>query len=237
MLELRSPTCYNCFVCLKKPSFSTEQFYHIYNRGVEKRNIFLEETDYFRFIHDLYELNDKNAVINLYRNVGVTISHSRDLLVEIVCYCLMPNHFHLILKQAQDGGITKFMQKLGIGYALYFNQKYDRVGGLFQGRFKAVLITNDEYLIHLSRYIHLNPVELIEKNWQGEGIKNLSKVRKFLEKYRWSSYQDYIGIKNFPSVISQEPIWWYFKDKEECKKFVEEFALDELSKIASIKLE
>ncbi len=224
----------------KKPVFSTGKFYHIYNRGVEKRVIFLKDADYFRFIHCLYELNDSKAVVNLSRNVGVTISNNRekrDLLVDVVCYCLMPNHFHLILKQHQDGGVTKFMQKLGISYAMYFNQKYERVGSLFQGRFKAVLIENDDYLMHLSRYIHLNPVKRIEEDWQERGIKSWTKVKKFLESYRWSSYQDYIGIKNFPSVIFQKPIWWYFKNSKEYREFIEEFTIEELIRITDIKLE
>lgn len=109
---------------------------------------------------------------------------------------------------------------------MYFNQKYDRVGSLFQGRFKSVGIESDEYLMHLSRYIHINPVELIEKGWREKGIKDWQKVRKFLESYRYSSYPDYIGIKNFPSVISIDFLLGYLKGSNRYRDFVEGFASD-----------
>jgi len=134
----------------------------------------------------------------------------------------MPNHFHLIIKQRIENGIVLFMQKLGSGYTNYFNLKYKRVGPLFQGRFKAISIENDNYLMHLSRYIHLNPIELIKPNWKISGIRNLSKSNRFLEKYRYSSYQDYIGKKNFPSITQRDFINQYFKNTKEYKKFVQE---------------
>ncbi len=211
----------------KKPKFINNNFYHVYNRGVEKREIFLDDFDYLRFIHDLYEFNDSHPALKF--SIGDTISDNRkskkrNLLVDIICYCLMPNHFHLILRQRIEGGIVEFMRKLGVGYAMYFNQKYKRIGGLFQGRFKAIMIDNDEYLIHLSRYIHLNPIELVEKDWLEWGIQNRAKVEKFLIRYRWSSYLDYLGIKNFPSVIQPDFIWQYFEVIDDYRKFIESFA-------------
>ncbi|MDA2922906.1 transposase, partial [Patescibacteria group bacterium AH-259-L07] len=180
----------------RKVTFVNNQFYHIYNRGVEKRDVFMNEKDYLRFIHDLYELNDQNLVENSsfrfnqnYR-LPVSIVKQRELLVNILCFCLMPNHYHLILEQLKDNGIPRFMQKLGIGYVNYFNIKYERVGSLFQGRYQAIHIDNENYLLHLSRYIHLNPVELIEPKWKEEGIKNLKKIKEFLRDYRWSNYLD-----------------------------------------------
>ena len=115
------------------------------------------------------------------------------------------------------------MQKLGTGYSMYFNQKYQRVGSLFQGRFKAVLVENDNYLLHLSRYIHFNPVELIEPNWKTKGVKNLAKSNRFLEKYRFSSYLDYIGKKNFSSITQRDFINEYFENPKEYKKFMQEY--------------
>ncbi len=96
------------------------------------------------------------------------------MLVEILCFCLMPNHFYLILKQLIEGGILLFMQKLA-GYVYYFNLKFKRIRSLFQGKFKAIEIDNENYLLHLSRYQHLNPLELIEPDWKEDGIKNLKK--------------------------------------------------------------
>jgi len=224
---------------MKRPPFINSHIYHIYNRGVEKRRVFLDDQDRFRFIHDLYEFNNEDPAINInywfqrkqskYMEVRLPyIREKRKLLVEILAWCLMPNHYHLLLRQRIDNGLVLFMQKLGTGYTNYFNQKYQRVGPLFQGKFKAVLVENDNYLMHLSRYIHLNPVELIEPNWKMGGIKNFKKADKFLEKYRYSSYLDYIGKKNFPSVTQRDFINNYFDNFREYKKFMEEYiSLDE----------
>lgn len=219
---------------MKRPPFINSYIYHIYNRGVEKRKVFLDNQDRFRFIHDLYEFNDEGPVINInyrfqrnrskYMEVELPyIRKKRKLLVDIFVWCLMPNHYHLLLRQKIDKGIVLFMQKLGGGYTNYFNLKYKRVGSLFQGRFKAIVVENDNYLTHLSRYIHLNPVELIEPNWKIKGIKNWSKSKNFLEKYRYSSYLDYIGRKNFPSLTQRDFINEYFKNSKEYKKFMQDY--------------
>ena len=147
----------------------------------------------------------------------------------------MPNHFHLIVKQLVDGGITKFMHKLGTGYTLYFNQKYKRTGSLFEGKFKRIYIDKDEYLIHLSRYIHLNPIELIQHDWKKRGIKDWEKVNEFLKNYRWSSYPDYIGKKNFPSVIKKDFLMGYFdKSKEKYENFVRNWISEDLKKVVQL---
>lgn len=214
------------------------EFYHVFNRGVEKRDIFVQEEDYLRFIHDLYEFNDQNQVLNLkFRfNYGsqTSIVRKRLLIVNIHCFCLMPNHFHLILEPLVDNGISLFMQKMGSGYTNYFNNKYQRVGPLFQGRFKRIKVEKDEYLLHLSRYQHLNPIELIVPNWSKEGLGNWQKVNEFLKTYRWTSYLDYIGIKNFPSVINREFISGYFQTPNEYEKYVSEFIPETLIKIKNL---
>ncbi|MFN3301904.1 MAG: transposase, partial [Patescibacteria group bacterium] len=217
-----------------------------YNRGVEKRDIFVDDKDYLRFIHDLYEFNDKNPVFNLnfrlksnYRDPTSIVEKERKkrkLLVEILCFCLMPNHFHLILKQVAENGIPLFMQKLG-GYAYYFNSKYRRIGPLFQGRFKAIQIDNENYLLHLSRYIHLNPIEIVEPKWKEKKVINLQKINKFLKSYRWSSYLDYIGIKNFPSVTQRQLINSYFKTPKDYRNFIIKFLPKDLSKIEDLIIE
>lgn len=236
---------------MRKTVFANNHYYHVYNRGVEKRDIFSDEKDYFRFIHDLYEFNDSNTVTNLnfrfksdyrgsdYRGPTSIVDKQRkkrDLLVEILCFCLMPNHFHLILKQLIDNGISLFMQKLG-GYVYYFNLKYQRVGPLFQGKFKAIEIDNENYLLHLSRYIHLNPLEIIEPNWKEGGIRDWKKAIQFLESYRWSSYLDYLGIKNFPSITQRELINSYFKNPVEYKKFITDFLPGDFNKIQDLIIE
>ncbi|MDA2936063.1 transposase [Patescibacteria group bacterium AH-259-L05] len=228
---------------MRKTKFANKHFYHVYNRGVEKRDIFLSEKNYVRFIHDLYEFNSVDPAQKFTAKIGVPISDNFEnkeinRLVNIVCFCLMPNHFHLILEQLNDGGITQFMQKLGIGYVYYFNLKYERVGPLFQGRYKAIHIDNENYLLHLSRYIHLNPVELVESKWKEQGITNWENVNEFLEQYRWSSYLDYIGKKNFPSVIHNDIIRYYFGSLEEdYKGFVNNWLTQSMNRIEKLVLE
>lgn len=209
---------------MKRPKFTINNIYHIYNRGVEKRKIFLDDDDYFRFIHNLFEFNDVQPAANLYyksyeiRSRKIEKRAPRRLLVKILAFCLMPNHFHLLLEPLQENGISFFLRKLGIGYAMYFNQKYNRTGGLFQGRFKGVLVNQESHFIHLPFYIHLNPLDLIAPKWKERIIKNYPKTIKFLESYRWSSYLDYIGVKNFPSVTQREFLTEFFNGPQEHKK-------------------
>ena len=217
-----------------KPPFVEDEIYHIYNRGVEKRNIFLDDEDYLRFIHNLFEFNDiapagkfstKKTIGSPTSDVsnGASDDKKRKLIVEILVFTLMPNHFHLILKQKVENGIVKFMQKLGTGYANYFNKKYKRVGGLFQGKFKAVVIEKESYFEHISFYIHANPLKYL-----GSPTSETSEISEilFLEKYRWSSFLDYIGKKNFPSITSRELFLDFFgsekKYLEQTKQWVKE---------------
>ncbi len=223
----------------KRPQFANDEFYHVFNRGVEKRNIYMETSDYYRFIFSLYECNDKNSVImrerikkrkEVKKYIGETYvfyeNDKRELLVEILAFCLMPNHYHLVLQQLIDGGISLFMKKLANSYTGYFNEKYDRkgIGVLFQGVFRAVHIKDDRQLSVLTNYIFTNPVELIEKDWKEKGVRDEGKAMKFLESYKWSSYLDYVGIKNFPSIIKKDFLNRFFgssvKIEEEVKGWV-----------------
>ena len=222
--------------------FIDNQFYHVYNRGTNSREIFKGEKDYFRFIHCLYEFNDRNPALahHWMARKGELLNKpaEREMLVDIHSFCLMPNHFHLILQQRVDAGITKFMRKLGTGYTMYFNEKYERTGVLFQGKFKSIPVLTDEYLLHLSRYIHLNPIDLIEPGWKEFGIKDWDKAQSFLKGYRWSSFLDYVGIKNFPSVITQiNFLGGYFSSPGQYKDFVFDFMAKDISEIKSLSLE
>jgi len=202
---------------MRKTIFANNEIYHIYNRGVEKRKIFLDDKDYFRFIHDLFEFNDEAPAENIYykthnlksyevkpRKKPRKIRRPRKLIVEILAFCLMPNHFHLFVRQLKDGGIPKFMHKLGTGYTMSFNQKYERVGSLFQGSYKAILIDQEPYFYHLLHYIHLNPLDLKFPGWREGELKDYKEAIKFLENYRWSSHLDYISRKNFPSITNRK---------------------------------
>lgn len=208
------------------------EFYHLFDRGVEKRQIFMDKNDYFRFIHDLYEFNDVKPALQ-FGNVGRATSNTssniasnieernRDLLVNVHAFVLMPNHHHLLAEQLKDDGITLFMKKLHGGYARGFNEKHKRNGYLFQGRFKDVHVSRDKQLAHLVCYIHSNPLKIWKKNWKEKQLTKpeIKEALKFLEKYRWSSHLDYLGIKNFPSIINKEFLLEFFNGTEGYKKF------------------
>ena len=213
-----------------KREIVTGEIFHVLNRGVDNREIFLDEEDYFRFIHNLFEFNDPSPVFNLsyYLNrlqsidfVNQYIKKPRKLIVEILAFCLMPNHFHLLLRQREEGGLTKFMRKIGVGYANYFNQKYQRSGALFQGRFKLILVKEETHFIHLPYYIHFNPLDLKMPDWREGEIENYQNAIKFLESYRWSSHLDYLSKKNFPSVTQREFLLKIFGGSENYKRGIE----------------
>lgn len=155
--------------------------------------------------------------------VAVIVTDKRDLLVEILAFCLMPNHLHLLVRQLKEGGISKFMQKLGSGYASYFKKKYGLKlrGHFFQDRFEAVHIKTDIQLRVVFVYIHTNPISLIEPKWKEKGIANPKKVIKFVENYKWSSYPDYIGKKNFPSLTERKFMLKVMKGEKGCREWVE----------------
>ncbi len=183
----------------RKISFSIGYFYHIYNRGVDKRDIFMEDGDYIRFLRILSVFNNMERCRSSYRGP------SSQKLVGVLCYCLMPNHFHLILTPLVENGIQKFMRKVGTGYAMYFNEKYKRTGSLFENRYKAILIDSDSYFLHLTRYIHLNPVKLLYPDWKERKVK-WGKLEKFLKDYRWSSLPFYLGIIKNSNILNSKLI-------------------------------
>jgi len=164
--------------------FADNEFYHIYNRGVEKRTTFMDDRDYQRFLQTLeyYRFKEPAAKFSARNRPSLkSTNQNEETIVEIICFCLMPNHFHLILKQESESGITKFIRKVLNSYTKYFNTKYSRVGPLFQGAFKAKHIEGNEQLIHLSRYIHLNPL--------------IDYLAKELVSYKHSSYSEFVGDK------------------------------------------
>lgn len=182
--------------------FHDDAIYHVYNRGVERRNIFQDDQDYRYFLayFDKYlgAIEFKDSFNRPYTKLSLD--------VQLLAYCLMPNHIHLVLKQKREGGITQLMRKVQTGYAMYFNQKYSRVGSLFQGVYKASLVQDDSYLMHLSRYVHLNPVSL--------GL--------LPELYPYSSYAAYLGESN-PSFLHKKDIFELFESVASYQSFVDEW--------------
>lgn len=203
------------------------EFYHTYNRGTERRKIFLEDSDYARGVHDLYEFNDIKAVINLNRrydgsSTAINMSQPREKVVNLLSWCLMPNHYHIFSYPAIEKGLPKFHQKFGGGYTWFFNAKYKRDGALFQGRYKRVQVTNDTQALQLICYIHANPLDIWKPNWKEKGLTEteIQDALEFLEKeYRWSSHLDYSGVKNFPSLLDTGFITRFFKNLEEYREF------------------
>ncbi len=203
---------------------------HVLNRGVDKRKIFLDEQNYFRFVHDLFEFNDVAPVNNLtyffrkeYKDVKrpyirFNEKERRKLLVKIHAFCLMPNHYHLFLSAAVENGIPLFMKKFNGGYARYFNEKYERKGGLFESTYKKVIIEDEAHFIHLPYYIHLNPLDLIASEWRERKLNNFKKAMNFLDTYRWSSHLDYAGKKNFPSVTQRDALLDFFGDSNQYRR-------------------
>jgi len=149
-------------------------------------------------------------------------------IVSIGGWCLMTNHFHLLIRQEVDGGITKFMRKLGVGYSMYFNIKYERSGALFGGLFKSKLIgVDDNYMTHLFGYIHINPLEIAFPDWKEKINKSSVDMKKFLESYRYSSYLDYLGVDRIEkSILKAENFPNYFQNNKSFKDFVENYFVD-----------
>lgn len=213
---------------IKRPQLVNNEIYHVVTRGVGDSLIFKNDNDRYRAIFSLYEFNTTQGVeIRIQRrkrkNNGEQFSDRRKNLVAILTFCFMPNHIHLLLKQLKENGITQFMRKFGAGYAGYFNKKYNRKGHLFQGRFRAVHIKTDRQLQAAFVYIHINPISLLYPKWKERGIKDPQKAVKFIENYKWSSYQDYSNKNNFPSVTKRDFIFKIVGGESGCRKLVEDW--------------
>ncbi len=186
-------------------AISIDEFYHVYNRGNDKREIFLDEKDYLRFQTLLYISNNIETIhISNFQDAPLEKLFSiprEDMLVSIGAYCLMPNHFHLLVKEKIEGGLSLFMQKLSTAYTMYFNKKYSRTGSLFGGKFKIKHLDSDKYLKYQFYYIHLNPTSIIEPGWKDRKLINIKKTKDFLKTYKYSSYNDYLNRERIEKVI------------------------------------
>lgn len=194
--------------------FAPDEYYHLYNRGTEKRKIFLNEADRNRFISLLYLCNASEHVQISADRFTYTecFAHERQSpLTAIGAYCLMPNHFHLLVREMKEGGISKFMQKLLTAYTMYFNTKYQRSGALFQGKFKATHAASDRHLKYLYAYIHLNPIKCIDPEWKKRGATDRRRAKAYLADYKNSSYADYMDVKRMEGkILSRKEFPDYF---------------------------
>lgn len=225
-------------------TYVSDSYYHIYNRGVEKRTIFEDDNDYTVFLACLKLYLNPPKPID--RRFSVTLqgpspTDTNTLVyapcrqpnnhygkIELVAYCLMPNHFHLCIKQTEKRDMDHFMRSLSTKYAMYFNKKYERVGSLFQGRYKAVLIETEEQFTYLTKYIHRNPLALTSYK---------DRPRQ-LGKYSFSSYPNYLGARR-QNWINPTNILSYFSEKNRYnsyQSFVEE-SISEIENEKNITLE
>ncbi len=193
---------------IRKIQFVPAEFYHIFNRGNGKQNIFYHDKDRYRFLQAIYLSNNVNTFLGIeelergksgyaladIKNILETNMIPHDPLVRICADCLMPNHYHFLIQEIKEGGISKFMQRLGTSYAKYFVTKHKRPGSLFQGRFKATHIENDDQLKYLLAYVNaINPAQLVEPNLKERGIKNLKKALDQVNNYKWSTHFEFMG--------------------------------------------
>lgn len=209
------------------------ELYHLIHRGIDGRKIFMDNQDRARFVHDLYEFNDTQPAQEYVRavgsapvaqvpHVGRTTSHMRERLVDIHGWKLMDNHTHLLVSERIENALTLFTKKLG-GYARYFNERHERRGPLFENGTKKILIKEEPHALYILHYIHLNGLDDFSgaKGWRERDkgtVKDVSAALEHLKRDRWSSYRDYCGIPNFPSILTKT------LHEERCGEYVGELA-------------
>jgi len=183
------------------------ELYHILNRGVDKRVVFTDTQDYVRFYRNLLTLNDIENVPHNQWSIDARLNKKRGSvkkLVEIHSYCLMPNHYHMLISPIADDGIALFMKKINMGYSKYFNERNERTGALWQGKYKSIPILRDSHFNYIPYYIHLNPLDLKFPGWRKGKIDNPSSAFKFLEAYRWSSHQFFLNTHEQNNPVVQD---------------------------------
>ena len=212
----------------RKFVFSIGEFYHLYSRGNDKRKIFLTNNDHQRFICSLYAANSSEPI-----HLSDLPQWSKQIwkqargktLVDIGAYCLMPNHFHLLIKEKKEGGVTSFMRKLLTSYSSYFNVKHKRTGKLFEGAFKATHVDNDQYLNYLYAYIHLNPIKIDNPDgWPDKVVANSHLAKQFLEHYKYSSYHEHLGRqRQEQAILTPSAFPEYFRTPREFQDFLDDW--------------
>lgn len=195
----------------RKTPFATDEWYHCYSRGIDKRITYEDVRDYYRFLEQLYLANSEIPLrrddIGTQHFEKILQTKRNGALVSIGAFCLMPNHFHLVLKEISGNGITTFMQKLGTAYTMYFNGRYTRTGSLFVKPFRSRHIEDDRHLQHLINYVHCNPAELYEPKWKTGHIKNLRTLTEKLIEYPYSSLGAYEDTQLPTRAILDEDIF------------------------------
>lgn len=205
------------------------EWYHCYGRGVDKRKVFLVKKDYERFLLLMYVGNGTNAIhiSNLKDKDFLHALSSSDIergvpIVEIDAYCLMPNHFHFLIKEIREGGLALFMQKIMTGYTMYFNKKNDRTGSLFSGTYKSKHIVDDRYIKQVVSYIHCNPIELYEPNWKEFTKTSLLRTKQILSAYPYSSFQSFIDMTTPEKKLLGDSIFTLYDTKPSIEEMLKQ---------------
>lgn len=214
----------------RKTPFVLGEYYHLYNRGVDKRTIFSSVSDYKRFLMLLYLGNSSfdvriGNVLKTKTYEEVFSQERGDPLVAIGAFCLMPNHFHILATPLMEHGLSQFMLKLQTGYSMYFNTRYERNGSLFQGPFKSEHATNDRYLKYLFSYIHLNPAKLIDPQWKKRKTLKRNVLKKYVEKYPYSSLNEYLSGLHI--ITNPTPFPNYLASKKEISEHITEWLIEQ----------
>ncbi len=208
---------------LRKSNLVEKEYYHIYNRGNGKNEIFNSEEDYYHFCKLLFVCNSeksfkfRDSIID--QKIDAWDFERGEQLVDICAWVLMPNHFHIVLISHRSdlwekdyNPITEFMRKLSTAYAMYFNKKYSRTGSLFEGKFKSSHIGKENYFNYIFSYVHLNPIKLIQSDWKENGIKNKKETISYLVDFKYSSFQDFYGVpRKELKIINKNSLPEYLK--------------------------
>jgi putative transposase len=216
--------------------FAPGEYYHIYSRGTNRADIYIDNADRDRFINLLYVCNsDPSVHLSNLRYQGQPLVKSGidtivsqvdrpKTLVDIGAYCLMSNHYHLLVHEKESGGISKYMLKLNTGYSMYFNKRHERSGSLFESRFKAKHVSDDSYLKYLFAYIHLNPLSQIDSEWKSGEVDHLEVYKSYIQNFKYSSYQDYSGIERAErAILERAPFPYYFASNRDFTDYVHDW--------------
>ena len=220
--------------------FQIGDYCHVFNRGAGKQVIYQDQNDYKRFYQSLFLFNSAT-----FKNTGGHTDMRDDVLlemidkseperepfVEIISYCLLPNHFHLLLKQVRPDGIPIFLHKLSMGYSKYFNLRHKRSGTLYEGTYKAVLVEREGHLEHLPRYIHLNALDTTSVDWRNHPVNDWSRVKMILDSYPWSSHHVYAGGQEPLRVIHTAEIKKWFPETDAYWNYIKEWVGTSLSDV------
>ena len=213
---------------IRKTNFAPNEWYHCYTRSIDKRPVFITPQDYNRFLEAMYLSNNTRPIerSGLYRpsHTDFFELERHHPIVVIGAYSIMPNHFHILLKELTEGGVVKFMRKLGTSFAMYFNIKYEHVGNVFIKPFRSKHIEDDRYLKRVVQYIHLNAAELFEPEWKDGKVRSMSGLERNLRAYEYSSFFDYCGRKRPENSILDLSTKTLFDDLLPFQNILEEAA-------------